>query len=202
MKKRIFLLSLLTALFFLLLASCSAKPSDIVISYGEDGKYTGFSDIPEGYTYEAALDDGCVGINTSTVGINEHGVAQRASLADGGESFFEFAERAEKGGDAFVRVAHFIDGTGYYYDLYYCDGKYTIFALNEYGISDGESYSLLRRLEGLAGPPAAQKEDVYYVLTDSTELTYHDVSWSFLSSDSRTVTKIPFKWLGFMIYFE
>ena len=39
-------------------------------------------------------------------------------------------------------------------------------------------------------------------LTDSKKLTYHDVTWSYLSSDSRTVTTIPFEWLGFMIYFK
>ena len=89
---------------------------------------------------------------------------------------------------------------GYYHDLYYTAGKYRIFDLNEYGISGGKEFRYLRKLDGIAGFP--RREDCYYVLTDSLELTYHDVSWSFLSSSFETVTKIPFKWLGFMIYFE
>ena len=37
-------------------------------------------------------------------------------------------------------------------------------------------------------------------LTDSLELTHHDVTWSWLSSSIYNVTDIPFYWLGFTTY--
>lgn len=190
MKKRMLAL---TALFLLLagmLFSCSKR--DVSISYGEDGSYTGFSDIPSAYTAADAIRDGCLVIDT----------LRGTSEAAGYENWQRFFARAESGENAFLRVAHFIDGIGYYQDLYYCNGRYTIFDFNEFGISEGESYRYLRRLDGYAGPASAPKQDCYYVLTDSMALTYRDVSWSFLSSSSDSVTTIPYEWLGFMIYFE
>ena len=52
----------------------------------------------------------------------------------------------------------------------------------------------------MSGNP--KRENDFYVLTDSLELTYRDVEWSFLSSNLDTVTKIPFRWLGFTVYMK
>ena len=203
MKK--FVAIILTAILTLSLFSCAEreeKGENIEISYN-DGKYSGFSDIPENYTVDDAIDDGCLVIETLDDGTNAYGVQMsKTGRTEGYEYWKSFLEKSQNDEDAFLRVAHFIRGTGYYHDLYYSDGKYTIFDFNEYGISEGESYSLLRRLDGMAGPVGNQKEAHYYVLTDSTELTYHDVSWSHLSSSISTITDIPFEWLGFMIYFK
>ena len=203
MKK--FVAIILTAILTLSLFACAEreeKGENIEISYN-DGKYSGFSDIPDNYTVDDAINDGCLVIETLDVGTNVHGVEMsKTGRTEGYEHWVSFLEKSQNGEDAFLRVAHFIRGTGYYQDLYYSDGKYTIFDFNEYGISEGESYSLLRRLDGMTGPVGNQKEAHYYVLTDSTELTYHDVSWSYLSSSISTITDIPFEWLGFMIYFE
>ena len=203
MKKIIAII--LTAIMTLSLFSCSEreeKGENIEISYN-DGKYSGFSDIPENYTVDDAIDDGCLVIETLDGDTNAYGVQMsKTGRTEGYEHWVSFLEKSQNGEDAFLRVAHFIRGTGYYQDLYYSDGKYTIFDFNEYGISEGESYSLLRRLDGMTGPVGNQKEAHYYVLTDSTELTYHDVSWSYLSSSISTITDIPFEWLGFMIYFK
>ena len=106
-------------------------------------------------------------------------------------------EEAEQKKNSFVRVAHFIGSRGTYTDLYYHNGKYAYFKWDELGISEGKSFLYLRRLES-----AIDKNQYFYVLTDSMELTYHDVSWSYLASDASTVTKIPFVWLGFAIYFN
>ena len=186
-----------------LLVGCSpagSRPVDI--PYAKDGGYLGFSDIPDGYTAADAIADGCLVIDTTNK-LNQY----MATVTDtqetaGYEHWAAFTDTASRGEDAFIRVAHFIDGVGYYSDLYYLDGKYTIFDLNEYGVSEGESFKYLRRLDGMAGPPNDRKEACFYVLTDSLELTYDDVSWSHLASDLSTVTDIPYVWLGFMIYFE
>lgn len=193
----------LTALLLLLAPSLFAcNKTDVCISYSEDGSYTGFSNIPSTYTAADAIDDGCLLIHT-VQGTNEYGATITKERETAGyENWQSFLAKAESGEDAFLRVAHFIDGVGYYRDLYYCNGRYTIFDCNEFGISKGETYRYLRRLDGYAGPASAPKQDCFYVLTDSKELTYQDVSWSFLSSDLSTVTTIPFEWLTFMVYFE
>lgn len=201
MKKRVFVVASI-AILVLLLSSCfdrSETKSPINITYS-DGVYSGFSNIPENYTVDEAIDDGCLVIETLDDGTNAYGVRlSKTGRTAGYEHWQAFLEKSERGEDAFLRVAHFIRGTGSYQDLYYSDGKYTIFDLNEYGISEGESYSLLRRLDSMVG---AIGNHHYYVLTDSTELTYQDVSWSYLSSSISTVTDIPFEWLGFMVYFD
>lgn len=187
----------------LILCACQNAENDIAPTYDENGKYIGFSDIPDGYTAEEAIADGCLVIDTVKTGVNEYGVTlYETPTTEGYDEWLEFIDRSDDGKDAFLRVAHYIEGVGYYRDLYYKDGKYTIFDCNEYGVSEGETFTYLRSLDGYVGPVGSQKEDCYYVLTDSLELTYEDVSWSYLSSDHNSVTKIPFVWLSFMIYFE
>lgn len=204
MKRWIQAISVILIVFAVLaLASCGKTPTvHADITYDKNGVYTGFSDIPEDYDAERATRDGCLVVNILREP-NVHGVlVSKETETFGYEKWEEFLSAAENGEDAFLRVAQFIDGTGYYHDLYYCDGTYTIFDLNEHGISDGETFRYLRRLEGTTGPISDPKDDYLYVLTDSKRLTYHDVMWSYLSSDSRTVTTIPFEWLGFMGYFK
>ena len=204
MKRWIQAISVILIVFAVLaLASCGKTPTvHADITYDKNGVYTGFSDIPEDYDAERATRDGCLVVNILREP-NVHGVlVSKETESFGYEKWEEFLSAAENDEDAFLRVAQFIDGTGYYHDLYYCNGTYTIFDLNEYGISDGETFRYLRRLEGTTGPISDPKDDYLYVLTDSKRLTYHDVMWSYLSSDSRTVTTIPFEWLGFMGYFK
>ena len=200
MKRNIFVL-VAFVLLALSLSACSSKEARHM-QYDDNGIYAGFSDIPDHYTAADAASDGCLVIDT-TLKPNEYGVdITDQQKTYGYEQWQRFLEKSEAGENAFLRVAHFIDGVGYYRDLYYCDGKYTIFDYNEYGISESESFQYLRRLEGKTGPASDPRDDCYYVLTDSMELTYRDVNWSFLSSDFSTVTDIPFVWLTFMIYFE
>lgn len=170
--------------------------------YDSDGTYAGFNDIPSGYSVADATADGCLVIDVTTK-TNEYGASITEKYETAGHGcWLAFTEASSKEKNAFLRVAHFIDGVGYYSDLYYCDGKYTFFDLNEYGISEGKSYSYLRRLDGYAGPADRRQEDCFYVLTDSKKLTYDDVSWSFLSGYRPMDTDIPFEWLGFMTYFK
>ena len=201
MKKAVFAIFL--AVVTVLVCACS-KPEPVGLARlpqkGEDGAYIGFNDIPDGYTADDALADGCLLIDI-TQKPNEYGVNVADTRRTGGyEYWLAFKSAAEANIDAFLRIAYFIDGVGYYHDLYHTNGKYFMYELNEYGISGGKEFKYLRRLDGIVGPQ--RKEDCYYVLTDSLELTYRDIEWSYLSSSTETVTKIPFKWLSFMIYFE
>jgi len=198
--KRIILLTFVMIFAASGLCACRDIRTEIPM---RNGRYVGFADIPENYTPKAALRDGCTVVEVVSVGQNEYGATlHETKAAEGYGRWLSFVEAAEKGENSFLRVAYFLDGEGSYTDIYYDGENYTVFELNEFGVSKGESYKYLRRLEGLAGPLESEKEDVFWVLTDSTELTYKDVSWSFLSSDSTTVTDIPFNVLWFMIYFE
>ena len=202
MKKRILLLFLVLAL---LLPACGEDPSPIDrsnIPLDADGAYLGFGDVPEDYTPQKAVKDGCLVIDIIQEP-NAGGVmVSKETNTYGYEHWQDFASAEEEGRDAFLRVVTFIDGIGYYKDLYYRNKTYTLFEWNEYGIFCEGSFRYLRRLDGMAGPVSDPKEDCFYVLTDSLELTYHDVSWSYLSSGYPPPTDIPFEWLGFMIYFE
>ncbi|MBE6609632.1 MAG: hypothetical protein E7634_03070 [Ruminococcaceae bacterium] len=200
-------------LLALLLCSCQEAETDNIIppsnqptetelrtpEYDENGKYIGFSDIPDNYTVNDAINDGCIVIETIDAGVDERGLKLTETPTKVGyEKFTAFCEKAEQGENAFLRVAHFISEQYYYTDLYYHDGKFTVFTNSyELGISEGESYSLLRRLESNRNG----KTHSYYVLTDSTEFDYHYASQVMFSSVS-TADAIPFYALRFVIYFE
>ena len=196
---KIFTISLMI-LLGLFLFSCQEAETELRMpEYDETGKYIGFDDIPADYTVDDAIKDGCLVLDTVDAGVNEHGVKLTETPTKVGyEKFTAFCEKAEQGEDAFLRVAHFIRGNAYYHDLYYHEGKYTIFDCSyELGVSEGESYSLLRRLESNRNG----KTHSYYVLTDSTEFDYHYASQVMFSSVS-TSDAIPFYALGFVNYFE
>ena len=176
---------LIFALLFLL-AACGQDPAGkITLPTDEGGAYTGFADIPAGITAADAVKQGWYVIEEST-------------LLSGTEAWQEFLATSEEGDDAFLRVAHFIEGEFFYTDLYHIDGTY-YFCLNNNGdIRPLGKYTYLRALTDLWGNP--KKEHTLYVLTDSLELTHHDVTWSWLSSSIYDVTDIPFYWLGFTTY--
>lgn len=178
----------------------AVEPAVKIPTYGPSGKYMGFADIPEDGDPDKALARGCY-------------VVDHSELVGGKEAWEAFLAKAEKGENAFLRIAIQLypdevtgeniapGGTMFYDDLYYYEGEYYFFTYNGPGdIRSSGPYTYLRKLEGMAGNP--KKEDYCYVLTDSLELTYEDVQWSFLSSNLDTVTKIPFQWLGFIVYMK
>ena len=176
------------------MASCaSGKETNKTPTYDGEGNYLGFSDITESYTPEDAAEDGCLVIDS--IGDDY--------TTSGYEKWERFVERAEAGENAFLRVVHFIDGVGYYSDLHYYDGKYILFETNpELGTNKICEFKYLRCLEGNIGMPGEQKKHFYYVLTDSLELTYADVSRTIFASSAAMASDIPFKWLGFTTHFR
>ena len=198
--KKILAIILILIVISVIVSCASGKETNKAPTYDGEGNYLGFSDITEGYTAEDAAEDGCLVID-NTNGKNEHGatVIEESNLY-GYEHWERFVERTEKGENAFLRVAHFIDGVGYYSDLYYFDGKYILFNNNELGIYKECEYKYLRYLEGTAGVGENQKKHFFYVLTDSLELTYYDVSRTIFASSMSMASDIPFKWLGFTTF--
>ena len=161
--------------------------SGSTLSVDADGAYTGFADIPSDLTADDAVKQGWYVIEEST-------------LIAGTEVWQDFLATSEDGEDAFLRVAHFIGEEVFYIDLYHIDGLY-YFCKNDNGtVSLVGKYTYLRALTDLWGNPL--REHTLYVLTDSLELTHHDVTWSWLSSSTYNVTDIPFYWLGFTTYLD
>jgi len=163
--------------------------------------YTGFADIPAGYTAEDAISDGCFVIKspgTSSAHILSDGSDTKVT---GAEHWQTFLDKASADKNAFLRVAHFI-GSDYcaFTDLYYTDGLYYLYEMDEYGIHKTGPCKYLRKLEGKDGIPP--KDCYHYVLTDSLLLTFEEVRHAMYTSDLRTVTKIPYEWLGFTVYLD
>lgn len=163
--------------------------------------YTGFADIPEGYSAEDAISDGCFVIEspgTSSSHILNDNSDPKVSGAEHWEHFLDnsFADK-----NAFLRVAHFI-GSEYcaFTDLYYADGLYYLYNMDEYGIHKTGPCKYLRKLEGKDGIPP--KDCYHYVLTDSLILTFEDVRHAMYTSVLNTITKIPYKQLGFTVYLD
>lgn len=171
-------------------------------TYDEEGNYLGFSDIPENYTPAEATEDGCFVID-SINGEKEYGatiILEKTTY--GYENWESFEALSAAGENAVIRVAHFINGVGYYQDLHYFDGKYILFENNEFGIHKECEFKYLRRLEESAEADDKPSKSYLYILTDSLELTYEEVFRSMVSSSISQMTKIPFKWLGFTTYFN
>lgn len=178
----------LLILFAVILFFCACGIEEAKVPSYENDVYSGFSDVPVIYSAEDAIKDGCFVI--------EDGV-----LVGGRDKWERFLSDAESGKDSFLRAVHFIEGEPYFTDLYYTDSVYQTFEKNhERGITAGKKFNLLRRLNGKAGIPA--KDAYFYVLTDSEELTYHDVSYALYASNFELVTDIPYEWLGFTVYLD
>ena len=178
----------------------TAEMAQKVPTFDKNGNYTGFADLNQDSDPQKALARGCY--------VVDHG-----KLIGGKAAWETFLSKAENGETAFLRIANKIypdqvvgveiadAGTMFYDDLYYYEGKYYFFTYNGPGDIRSEGpYAYLRELKGMSGNPV--KERTMYVLTDSLELSYKDVEWSFLSGNMDTVTKIHFEWLGFTIYME
>jgi hypothetical protein len=150
--------------------------------FDSEGIYAGFSSVPDRYTIEQAIKDGCYISDWET---------EEDLRAANNRVWEEFLAVSGAGRECSIRFAWFLPEGNSYADLYYKDGTFHYFQSDCPAADKG--WTMLRTLTGEAGIP--KKEQTVYVLTDSTELTYDDVTWSMLSSDTRSVTKIPFVWL-------
>ncbi len=184
----------LVLLAVLLLAASGCAGDKIEIPYTEDSEYAGFSDLPAEYTAEDAEQDGCYVVVSA---LDPNNIENDLGLVAGGEVWEKFYEDSQNGEDSYMRVAHFVDGKPYYTDLYYVDGEYLMFDLNdELGLRAYAPQKYLRELkEEING-----REARMYVLTNETEITYRDVERVFVSS-SVYVDHKQFFWLGFTTYY-
>lgn len=199
MKKLSFMVCVIIVL--LILSGCgstkAAGKHEPLLKLDDKGNYKGFLNLPDDYTPEKALEDGCFVVT-------EDSEKKDSSKLYGGKEYWdEFLDASSKGEDAFIRAVTFLPEGIFYDDLYYSDGQYHYFNYDRNSLSSAPKdrpYKYLRALTDKFGNPP--KDSTIYVLTDSLELTFHDVMWSMLSSSMDSRTKIPFHWLTFTTYIE
>lgn len=186
---------ILAVLMFGILCGCADTGAPVsegkpVIPEVREGKaYHGFDDAVMYPTPEEAMADGCFTI------VSE---GDDRSLYGGDDYWRDFLYISENGEDAFLKIAHFIDGNLYMQHLIYADNLYYYFDA-EYEDLTCKPFQYLRKL---TGPESSErKELVRYVLTDSLELTCDQVFAAFYSSSMDAIKDVPeFQWLGFTTY--
>ncbi|MDF2674792.1 MAG: hypothetical protein K0R09_3060 [Clostridiales bacterium] len=186
---------------FLILSGCSNSKAkgehESFLKLDDKGNYTGFLYLPDDYTPEKALKDGCFVVTKDSE------KKDSSKLYGGKEHWDTFLDASSKGEEAFIRAVTFLPEGIFYDDLYYSNGQYHNFYYDRNSLSDtlkDRPYKYLRTLTDKFGIPP--KDSTIYVLTDSLELTFHDVMWSMLSSSIASRTKIPFHWISFTTYIK
>lgn len=184
MKKIVLLLALC-----LLLTACGQTVSPAFpegIPLDENGFYAGFDDLPESYTLEQALADGCHAV------VNPQETMSDISVDYGQERVWNFLYDCFTGTPAYLRTVYFLGDNIYYRDLY-CTGTAYYYFESELGDQTPGAFSLVRLLESQDGSP--RRPSSLYVFTDSTALTYDKIMRGLLSSTFPTEPYIPFIWL-------
>lgn len=165
---KVSILALILLVVILSLGGCTEPDQGLALTFDNSGNYTGFAGLPSGYTAEQAEKDGCY-------------VQVKFETVAGEEKWRNFTKQSAKGRDASIRIVSFYQDGRCFYDLFYTDGYYRVFKSESPGLQD-QKFLYLRKLEGRL--PNAACDGSATILTDDESLTYEDVMWTFLSSDS------------------
>jgi len=170
MRKIVVFLCLALLLFSL--AACNrAVVLNPAFLFDESGSYTGFAAIPADYTASQAVKDGCY-------------VSRNLNEVGGGGAWSAFIAKAKAGGDCSIRIMSIYDDGTYYEDLFYVNGRYSLFDSSAEDLTAHISYKYLLDLRGRM--PNASADSRYVVLTDDGALTFDDV-WKSMVSDNSAV---------------
>ena len=146
----------------LLLTGCVRRPVSFTLD--QDGNYTGFSKVEEGYTRRAAKLYGWV-------------IVEDLTVAENGKVWQRFLQQTAEGKKAGVRVAEFFGEEMYLMDIFFHDGQYRAFFSDGYDQND-ESFPFLLTLTGETNGQKAYA----VVLSGDDSLTYEQVMHKFFSS--------------------
>ena len=158
MKGRI----LIVLLAVMLLTGCVLRPVSFALD--EEGSYTGFLTMEEGYTRRAAKLYGWVVLEDLTIKSN-------------GKVWQRFLKRSAAGKDTGVRIAEFFGDEMALIDVFHEDGQYRVFFSDGLDLSD-EPFPMLLTLTGTVNGQASYA----VVLTGDDSLTYEQVMRKFFSS--------------------
>ncbi|AOT68964.1 hypothetical protein [Geosporobacter ferrireducens] len=172
-----------------LLISCAEKYDNqsIKFSFDDNGKYTGFSNLPTKYTVEDAKKDGCF-------------VKQDSKDIANKELWNSFIEDASKGKNTSIRIVKFYTETEddtivYFNDLFFDDDYYYLFDSSSEN-QKKQPYQYLLMLEGKFGNPLRDSRVV--VLTNDNTLKFNDVMKSLVSSNMEYIKSVsPYRLVMF-----
>lgn len=146
----------------------------------------------EGYTPDDAVDNGQLAI------IYEE---DDARVYGGEGEWKEFLNNIENNKDCTLQIVSFIGDDYIMEQISFRNGRYYYYNSNKdddmmLSTVNEKEYKYLRKLTGIT--PGSNMESVFYVLTDSLELTWEDVFQSLISSNLETVSDIEYEilWCG------
>lgn len=167
--------------FIILTSSCGTTVENLQFHFDTNGNYIGFETLPENYTPEQAIENGCY-------------VRNWKSKEFFGENAWEnFIRNSKNEKNSSIRIMSIYDEGVYYQDLYYVEGYYRIFDSSSEDLTD-HKYKYILDLNGRM--PNAVKGSRFVVLTDDETLTFENVSLSMYSSSMEVINSIsPYKFI-------
>lgn len=146
--------------------------------FGQNGDYTGFTNLPADYTLEEAKKDGTFATQDSKISANRN-------------AWESFVRDASQGKNASVRIVQFYPdnpSSPFFQDLFFKDGNFYLFDSSSDNLKK-QPYSYLLALEGRFGNP--KRDSGVVVLTNDNTLTFDTVMKSMLSSDMNYIKSVP-----------
>lgn len=166
------------AAIIIVTSSCGRATANLEFDLDTNGNYEGFKTLPENYTPEQAIKDGCY-------------VSKNGEEVGGSDAWKRFLENAKSGNNSSIRIMSIYDNAAYYDDLFYVEGYYRVFDSSSEDLTD-RKYKYILDLRGRM--PNAAEDNRWVVLTDDEALTFENVSLSMYSSSLDIINSIsPFK---------
>lgn len=180
MKKVIWIILILVFMTALISGCNKSNNKDYTLkfSFDQNGNYTGFSNLPDKYTIQAAKNDG-------------YFVTQDSKVVGNNNVWDNFVNASLSKENTGIRIVQFnkesVEGP-YFLDLFYNDGYYYMFDSSSKS-QVKQPYLYLRTLEGKFGNPL--KNSGAIVLTNDNALTFDMVMKAMLSSNIDYIKSIP-----------
>lgn len=168
LKKLLFFLLIFIITIFI---GCNSKENILSLEFTfENDQYIGFKNISENYTMDDAKQDNCVVLTFNEFIENE-------------KVWESFVKSSSKNINVAVRLAIYYSDDNqqkpYFKDIFYRDGNYYIFTLDDQHLSK-VPFKYLLTLTGEDGIPSRESE--FTVLTNNNSLTHKELLASFYSS--------------------
>ena len=199
MKKLSFIMAMVL-LVSLVISGCGKKQSDDDWSVlttapeigGTPSEAFKFSELPDDYTPEQALLDGCLVLQWG-----EGDVTPRVRGIDYWEKFLEVSRNKEK---ISLRIVYFNSTHYWFSDLYYSHEMYSLYTRDTYSENQIGPFKYLTQIQGedvLSGQPVN-----YFILTDDAALGAEEVLSLTHICDIEAERDVAFTIVDFTTYFN
>lgn len=150
------------------------------VYFNKEGLYTAFEDLPNLYSKEEAIKDNCV-------------VYENNKLVSGEEIWKKFIRNSLNGRKSFVRIATILDNEALIGDLVFTGNEYSFYAR----MNNGKLSAQYKHILEVSGKESSSGKTISYVIMcNEKNITYSDVSYQLVGSNSEIKDKNNF----FIIY--